>query len=440
DPNECLLMLPSDARFFQYQNAFNLRTALKPQARVLVRSSRGVTLTVQWLKANNVPFAVRGGGHSFEGFSQSSSVVIDTRMLNKVELSADGKTIFVGGGAALGDVYSEAGKRNLAIPAGSCPPVGVSGHALGGGFGELARPFGLACDSIAQVEIVDAKGNVLNCSDSENTDLFWALRGGGGGSFGVVTKYQFRSHAVPQLMVFTMNWKLPPKRASALFKAWQQWIVQAPSAITCYMRFNANAQGTITAHVGGTSLDSESKLRAEIAKFSLEKPDRYDIVAKDFLGAVAHFAGAPGYTQVFMKGKSDYVYETMSDEGMLALFAGLQKNQGITAIFDGYGGEVAKVATEATAFFHRKAVACVQYVCQFSQAQTAAKLASMKQFHDALRPYFSGHAYINYPDLDLKNYGDAYWGDNFARLQKVKAAVDPENFFRHAQSIPLPNT
>jgi FAD/FMN-containing dehydrogenase len=222
DPNESLLLLPADSDYPKFQNAFNLRTVLKPQARILVHSSRGVSQLVQWLKANKVPFSIRCGGHSYEGFSQSSSVVIDTRMMNKVDLDSSGQTVSVGGGAALGEVYAVVGKHGLAIPAGSCPAVGVSGHTLGGGFGELGRPLGLACDNLLGVEMVNAKGEVINCSESENADLFWALRGGGGGSFGVATKFQFRTHAVPEVIVFGADWKLPVKRAASIIKAWQQ--------------------------------------------------------------------------------------------------------------------------------------------------------------------------------------------------------------------------
>jgi FAD/FMN-containing dehydrogenase len=467
DPNECLILLPSDAQYAKYQLAFNLRTALKPQARVLVRSAKGVQQLVQWLKTNKVAFAVRCGGHSYEGFSQSSSVVIDTRLMNKVELDSSGQSVSVGGGAALGEVYAEVGKRGLAIPAGSCPPVGVSGHVQGGGFGELGRPFALACDSVTAIELVDAQGNIRNCTDSENQDLFWALRGGGGGTFGVATRYTFKTHAVPQVVTFLIEWVVPPARAVKIFKAWQQWIVQTPPQITCYMRVTTDHKtGNVTLHAGGESVGAQSMLQAELKKISSEPTSKFAMNATNFLGAVAHFAGGPKqpwplnekgnnayfYDQCYMKGKSDFVYGTTSDEGMLALFSGQQAHPGITAIFDGYGGEIAKIATDATAFFHRKATACVQYVTQFdpivAKSPTASSVmsdrwASMKAFHDALAPYFKGpgdrrHAYINYPDGDLKDasaFGPAYWGDNYDRLKKIKAVADPDNFFYHSQSV-----
>jgi FAD/FMN-containing dehydrogenase len=436
DPKDALMLLPTDAKFAAYQASYNLRVALKPQARIMVQTPRGVTQAVQWLKANKVPFAVRCGGHSYEGFSQSSSVVIDTRLMSVCQLDADSKSVFVGGGSALGEVYAETGKRSLAVPAGTCPTVGVSGHVQGGGFGALSRTFGLACDSIMNVELVDHTGAVLNCNEKENTDLYWALRGGGGGSFGVATKYQFRTHAVGQLQVFGLSWLVPAKRAAAIFKAWQQYIQQAPTSMNCFMRFSGSDAG-ISIAVVGQSTDSEANLRAELKKFSLEPPTRLNISAHDFAGSVGHFGGRAGYESIYMKGKSDYLYEEMDSDQMTTLFSNLQKHSGIAAMFDGYGGAIKSLAPDATAFVHRKAIASIQWYGQSSQAGIAGRVASMRALHDSTRSCFSGHAYVNYPDLDLKDYAAAYWGDNLVRLKKIKAAADPDNIFRHAQSIPL---
>jgi hypothetical protein len=465
DPNECVLLVPSDEEYTKFQNAFNLRTALQPQARVLVRSTKGVVQLVQWLKANNVPFAIRGGGHSYEGFSQSSSVVIDTRMMNEVSLDMPRETVSVGAGATLGEVYSEIGKFDLAIPAGSCPPVGVSGHTLGGGYGLLARPFGLACDNLLSVELVDATGNVLHCSDNENQDLFWALRGGGGGSFGVATRYQFRTTRVPQVIAFNVIWVLEPVKAANVFKAWQQWIAEAPEQITGFMRVTAiRKRGAVRLACSGQTVGTKRELSAELDKILIEPPRKKDITQLSFLGAMTKFAGPPkppwpknekgntsyAYGEYYMKGKSDFIYDVLSDDAMFALFSTMREHPNITAVFDGYGGAVAKIAPDATAFPHRKATASVQYVTQFDpqpltpkfSAAMRARWESMRALYEAMAPYFTHRngvraAYVNYPDGDLKDYARAYWGDNLERLKKIKAAIDPDNFFQHAQSVPL---
>jgi FAD/FMN-containing dehydrogenase len=218
------------------------------------------------------------------------------------------------------------------------------------------------------------------------------------------------------------------------------------------MVVTVDSSGNAHLHAAGQTMGAESALRSELRKICVENPQKLTTTAKDFLGAINHFAGGPKqpwpinekgnnayfYTQVYMKGKSDFVYEVMSDEGLLVFLNGMQKHSGMYAIFDGYGGSVAKVAPSATAFFHRKAICSVQYVSQFSAAAADSRISAMRAFYDSLRPYVSGHSYINYPDTDLGDrYGEAYWGDNFDRLKKIKATVDPENLFHHAQSIPV---
>ncbi len=435
--SDALLLLPSDGQYVNYQNAFNLRTALSPQARVMVRTPRGLAQLIQWLRRTKVPFAIRGGGHSYEGFSQSERIVIDTRLMNSIELAPSKQSVFIGGGAALGDVYSALGPKGITIPAGSCPPVGVSGHVQGGGFGEFARPFGLACDSLLSVDLVNADGVEITASETENSDLFWAIRGGGGGSFGVATRYQFRTHAVSELTSFGVTWLLRGERALDACKDWQKWIATAPDFVTSFLRIDVSHSQNVTLHAAGLGLCSEAKLQAELQKITREKPNHQRLEPMNIVQAVHHFAGGNAYQSVHMKAKSDYLYEPLSDDGIRALFAGLQKHQGITATMDGYGGAIAKVAPTATAFAHRKALCCIQYSTSFEPEKTEASLASMKEFYDGLRGYMSGECYVNYPDLDLKNYAAAYWGENLARLKQIKASVDPTNFFQHAQSIPI---
>ena len=138
--------------------------------------------------------------------------MIDVRGMTGIKLSTDKKSVSIGSGASLGSVYKALRPSNLAIPAGTCFPVGVAGHSLGGGFGLLGRSFGLACDSVLSMEVVDASGKILNVSEQENPDLFWALRGGGNGSFGVVTNFNFRTSAVNMVAKFGITWSKQSRR------------------------------------------------------------------------------------------------------------------------------------------------------------------------------------------------------------------------------------
>ena len=169
---DALLVRPGDARFTDYQATFNLRTALKPRLRALCKTARAVGVMVDWCRSNDLPFAVRCGGHSYEGLSQSTSVVIDVRLMNAIAVDPKAGTATVGAGASLGSLYQAIAAHGLAFTGGSCPTVGISGHLLGGGYGYLARPYGLACDSLLSAALVDPDGKQVRADAHQNTDLY----------------------------------------------------------------------------------------------------------------------------------------------------------------------------------------------------------------------------------------------------------------------------
>jgi len=442
--NEALVLIPSDPQFLKYQAACNLRTALKPQVRVVCASPQAVSTAIQWARANQVPFATRSGGHSYEGFSQSTGLVIDTRLMKTINVSADRKSVQVGAGCALGEVYSALSAYNLAIPAGSCPTVGVAGHTLGGGYGLLSRAFGLACDGVENFEMVDASGTILNLSETENTDLFWACRGGGQGSFGIITQIRFRTHLVSNVNIFGLSWVLPVERAVKVMKAWQSWAPNAPDWVTSLFHVTAIQSGMISLHCAGQSLASEGQIVAELSR--LESVDQMvrpvKITTLPFIKAIQYFGGGSAYPTMQMKGKSDYLFAPMSDQGILTLMNGLKSIPpgSVAALCDSYGGAINRIPNSATAFAHREnAQYSIQYYSEWrNAADNASHLAHSRDLYTQMRPYVSGAAYVNYCDLDLRDWAEAYWGMNLPRLKMIKSVVDPTNFFKHAQSIPLP--
>jgi FAD/FMN-containing dehydrogenase len=431
---DALLLRPGDAHFADYQPAFNARTMLAPQLRALCKSAGAVGTLVDWCRSNSLPFALRSGGHSYEGLSQSASVVIDTRLLASVSYDAKTKTATVGAGASLGAFYKVVAPHGLGFPGGSCPTVGVSGHVLGGGYGHLARPFGLACDSLLSVDLIDAQGKPVHADAQQNPDLFWACRGGGGGSFGVATGYRFQLHAVGTVYVFGIDWKgLSPTRAAAVMKTWAAWAPQAPVQINAHLRITRHAAGSIDLRCSGQSIGTLAQLRRELARL----PGTPRITPMSYMSAINYFAGGWGYVSAPMKGKSDYVTTPLSDAGLAALMNAIAGKSDIYVICDAYGGAIATPAADATAFAHRQGTLyCMQYGASWDNAKdTPQRLADMREVYAAMRPYVSGAGYVNYCDLDLADYQTAYWGANLARLKRIKAAADPDNVFRHAQSI-----
>jgi FAD/FMN-containing dehydrogenase len=444
DPKRDLLLLHGSSAAAKKDVSFNKRTQISPKVRVIAGSAAAVGATILWATRNGVGFAIRSGGHSYEGLSQSPDLVIDVRGIAGIELSADKKSVSIGSGASLGSVYKALAPAHLAIPAGSCFPVGVAGHSLGGGFGLIGRPFGLACDSILSMEMVDASGQVRHVSASENPDLFWALRGGGNGNFGVVTNFNFRTSAVNMVARFGMTWNKPLPQAVKVVQAWQQWLEDLPPAITCILKLGKTSDGLIKVRVFGLSVQSESKLKVELARVQQLAGPATDVVTKSttFLAAATLFNGdGPDYESVFQKATSDYVTDAMSEQGILTLLSGLQSAPGpIAVLFDSYGGEINRVASDATAFAHRGNTRySIQYTKEWTDdADTEANVEMVRTLHTSMQPFVSGGAYVNYCDLDLKEgYAKAYWGDNLQRLKTIKAQVDPDNVFRHAQSVPV---
>lgn len=438
---DALLLQPDDAEFARYQAAFNARTMLTPQLRALCKTPQGVSVMVAWCHENNLPFAVRCGGHSYEGLSQSTSVVIDTRLISAITVDAATKTAVVGAGTALGQLYQAIAPRGFAFPGGSCPTVGVSGHVLGGGYGYLARPFGLACDNALSIDLVDPEGQQIHTDAQQNADLFWACRGGGGGSFGIATSYKLQLFELSAVFTFDINFRnLPTQKAAQLMKEWQAWASHAPRSIDSNLVISKDRSG-IHLRCSGQSLGSSRELRRELTFLMAQPP----VVRRSYINAVYHFAGRPpgpngwAYPSSLMKGKSDYATSPLTDDGLLALMNEVSTKTGIYVICDAYGGAIANTASDATAFAHRRdAVFCIQYGSSWDDPSATERcLDDMRQCYAAMRPYVSGAAYVNYCDLDLTDYPNAYWGQNLPRLKQIKSAFDPDNIFKHAQSVPL---
>jgi FAD/FMN-containing dehydrogenase len=436
---EALLLRPSDRGYALYQPAYNARVVLRPRLRVLCKTAKAVATMVDWARGNGLAFALRSGGHSYEGFSQSADIVIDTRLMNAITYDAAAKTMIVGAGATLRPIYEKIGAAGFGFPGGSCPSVGIAGHALGGGYGLIARAYGLACDNLEWVQLVDAQASIIEADANHNPDLFWACRGGGGGSFGAVTQFRFRIHKIARVLTLGVTWDLPLGRAAKLMSAWQAWAPQAPPAMTVFLRVSGLSNSKIRLHAAGQSVGSEAELRGALQHlFDVERPVAAPrIRSRSFIQATKDFFG--GADLPYSKAKSDYVTSPLTDEGISTLLRGLQQAPTVTAICDSYGGAITGVADDATAFSHRTGTLfCIQYVSSWETAnQTAGRLAQIRNLYAAMRPYVSGGAYVNYCDLDLDRnvWPQAYWGKNLGRLQQIKARIDPDNVFRHAQSV-----
>src|ERR671931_238355 len=230
---------------------------LRPRAVVLCRTPADVSETIAVARRSGLPTAVRSGGHCFAGRSSSEGIVVDVTPMSSVEVS--GGVAKIGAGARLGDVYDALRDHGLTMAAGCGPDVGIAGLALGGGLGILGRKHGLTSDQLVGAQIVLADGRFIECDAHHHKDLFWALRGGGGGTFGVVTSLTFKTLPAPAATTFHLTW--PYAQAATVVEAWQRWSPPAPDEMAASLLVTASDDPgkPPRAHVFGAMLGGESE-------------------------------------------------------------------------------------------------------------------------------------------------------------------------------------
>ena len=372
--------------------------------------------------------------------------MIDVRSMDAVVIDTAAKTARIGAGSLLGDVAEKLFTKKLALPAGSCKPVGIAGLTLGGGHGLSSRKFGLTADNLLSAQLVDATGTVLTASATENPDLFWALRGGGGGNFGIVTEFTFRVHPVDRVIAFRISW--PTSYPTATLKKFQSFAQTAPDELS-FLYVLTGGQGKITGiRCTGQYLPKTAGETPTLSKLmSLLAPllsiGEATLSTKQFtyLEAARYFAGNGDPDRVYFKGKSDYSVGALSSEGVSTFIKTLRNSPAIIAgIFEAYGGAINRVGETDTAFPHRGDTRfCLQYYSEWSSSTSTNRNAgAVRSLYTAMRPHMPGYSYVNYIDLDLTDWAPAYYKGNLSRLMTIKQQYDPDNFFHFAQSIPLP--
>src|SRR5437867_1308997 len=254
------LVRPDDPSYDTARVLYNTRfDGVRPQAIARCATAEDVRECMRFARTYRVPLALRSGGHSYGGWSTGPGLVVDVGRMAAIDVQNDRVT--VGAGARLIDVYDAVASRGRGIPAGSCPTVGITGLALGGGLGVLTRAWGLTCDDLIAAQVVTADGQLRDCDVVREADLFWALRGGGGGSFGIVTSLTLRTHAVGDLALGFLTW--PWDRAAAVVAGWQTWMSRAPDALWSTLHLDTVNNGAAIA-IHAVQVGTASEISAQL--------------------------------------------------------------------------------------------------------------------------------------------------------------------------------
>jgi FAD/FMN-containing dehydrogenase len=441
------LLRPGRAGYAHARKPWNARfDDVLPRAVAQPLDTADVQAIVRWAAAHDVRLGIRSGGHSYAGLSSTTGLLVDLSRLTSVALGPGGRAV-VGAGATLGHVYSKlwaAGHRT--IPAGSCPTVGVAGLTLGGGHGFLARQFGLACDSLRAVRIVTADGHAHDVSATSRPGLFWALRGAGAGSFGIVTRLTFATRKVGTVTTFAFRW--PWAAAADAIAAWQAFMATAPDELSSSfaLRVPSTPGGTPTVVANGMFLGSKPAALAALTGLANgdPRPSATSVVKRTYAQATSYFAGGESARRR-IAGSSRVARSPLGPKGRDAVVDLVEQRdadprlRGGGVVLFAFGGAVGRVPRKATAYVHRDARFSLELVGLWTSRSPAietAHFAWIRQARHALAPFASGEALQNYADRGIVGWKRAYYAENLERLVSVKHAVDPKNRFRHAQSIP----
>jgi FAD/FMN-containing dehydrogenase len=461
------LIRPGQADFGEAVELFQPRfDSVRPAAVAYVADAKDVAACLAFARSSGVPIVPRNGGHSYAGWSTvSNGLVIDVGALNTV--SASGGTASVGAGARLIDVYTRLAASGRTIPAGSCPSVGVSGLTLGGGVGVTGRANGLTCDNLTGAEIVTPDGQIREVSAQKDGDLFWALRGAGGGNFGVVTRLDFRTHPADDCAYGFLSW--PWSRARQAIEAWQRWAPSAPDNLWANLHISASWDGNLSVASTVNLLGGSRTELANLVDRLTERPSSVSLHSASYLttmqvmGGVAGESAAQAHVNGVLPGhspagrvvrssygaRSDFLTQPLTGAGAAAVVAAVARYRSFAPkggraafAFDALGGAINRVGARDTAFVHRDALFLAQYSADYPAGVTGGSAASqswswINNAWTTMRPYASGEAYQNYIDPQLHGWEQAYYGANSARLRQVKRAYDPKGLFRFPQGIPL---
>ncbi|KAJ3053595.1 hypothetical protein HK097_003889 [Rhizophlyctis rosea] len=444
------LVLPADALYPDEKQGFQLRVPRFPYAIYYPRTPANVQSAVNCARTNKVPIVPRGGGHSYEALSSlTNGLVIDVLHMDQVrsisQVDSNNAIATVRAGIRLGYLYTELWKRGeWTFNAGTCPNVGLAGHISSGGWGLNGRKYALAADRVESMRVVLANGSIVTADAKTNSDLFWALRGGGAGSFGIIVEFKLKVFKMPVSSMVAIEWNQAD--IPYVMDRWLKWGAQAPRELSLQLWTDKDWASFQTR---GHYLGPLSKLRALLNESQL-LVNATRVVTTDKCNGLGTRLFAWGdytcsdYNQLLPGGrdtnegkfKSGYLSKPLPLAGYKTIQHYLKiAPVGSSFQFKVYGSNSAMTDYADTALPFPNRQNTLAHMEFFTPVKATDPLDHpnykwLNDFYNAIKPYANGRAYQGYADLFLGEpevYGKAYWGPNFARLIRIKNKYDKNN-------------
>lgn len=440
-----VVLRPGDDGFDEARSVWNARFDRKPDLIARCVNTQDVVAAVDFARKQRLPISVKGGGHDYAGNSVGEGgVLIDLSPMNDVAVDPEARRASVGAGATWAEVDAATQVHGLVTPGGTVSSVGVAGFSLGGGGGWLTRRFGMAVDNLLAAEVVTADGDVVLASSEENPDLFWGLRGGGG-NFGIVTRFEYRLHEFgPEILAGQVLY--PLDRAGELLRWYRDYMKDAPDEVgvfTFFIRipplpiFPSEAHGKVVLDFVVAYAGPVEEGAAHLQPFR----DRGGAIM-DTVASVPYVSHQKAFDEGMGKGNRWYSrYLQLSevpDEFIDTLLGNLDPFPGpFTAVYLGaQGGRPGRVPADATAFLHRGLADALHIFPGWSDSKEDEEIMAWAQgLYEKLAPFAEGGVYVNMLAEDEEGRIRAAYREHYPRLQALKKKWDPDNVFRRNHNI-----
>jgi FAD/FMN-containing dehydrogenase len=445
------VIVQDDPEFNQARLTANYYTSKDkyPDVIVYCQNAQDVQNAIRFASCHHLPIRVRSGGHNHEGFSTGTGVVlIDVSQMKKITIDQVKKIATVQPGLNGGELYKALYANGLTQVGGTCSEVGISGLILTGGMGPLIRKVGMACDALVSLEMVTAKGELIQVTkDNEYRDLFWASCGGGGGNFAVVTSLALKVYPAEQVTWFNIgwNWDQPIEKIITL---WQDFFEKNDSRWYSHLdlwskSFPVDKYKKQPIKVLGIFFGTPEEAKKELAPFlKIGHPQDQTIELVNWEKAIELFEKS---TSVYVTQKPEYkssgayAMQKVSQDGVNTIISTLQNSTSplLNVLFFTLGGAAKQVAPTDTAYFYRNADFFLVYSTQWlQQDKDKIQINELDTLRKKLMTYTQGD-YIGNPDRNLTDFMSSYYGDNVQKLECIKKKYDPNNIFNFEQSIPV---
>ncbi len=439
-----LVITPQDDGYQEARKVYNAMIDRRPRAIVKATRVRDVAASVDFGRENDLPVAVRGGGHSVPGFGTvDDGVVVDLSPMREVVVDPDGRTARAQGGATWGDFNDATHAHGLATTGGIVSTTGLGGLTLGGGIGYLTRGVGLSCDKVLSAEVVTADGGTVVASEQENDDLFWAIRGGGG-NFGVVTEFRFGLHPVNDIYGGPMFFELSD--GPDILRFYRDFIAGAPEELGMFPGFQIAPPLPFIpeGRHGDTFLVVVACWAGPVEEGERVFQPLHDVapVVAEHVGPMTYPALNSAFDALYPPGLQHYWKTSFSTEltdGAIEVH--MQHGPKVPVVNStmhiySINGAPHRVASDATAFAYRHATFVTNIAGMWPDpAQNEDNIGWVRGYYEALAPHSEEGGYVNFMSGDDQDRIRASYGGNYDRLVEIKREYDPGNLFRVNQNI-----